>query len=68
MTELDAGSRRLDLDDDASVRRHEIADTHKEAVGIAADPDVAVEQQYRSPGSLARQRIEDRPLHDSSTT
>jgi len=63
-TELGRRSRRLELDDRATIRGQEIADTRQKSVGVAADPDVSVEQKDRGPRSLTWDRIEHRSLHD----
>jgi len=54
VTELDVDSRRLELDEDTAIGRHEVADANEQAARIAADTDVPVEEQHRRPRAFAR--------------
>ena len=55
----DAGAPRCDVDDDAAVRRDQLASALEQGHRVAADPDVAVGEQGGLPPALARHRVED---------
>ena len=67
-SQIRASSARLatpgacDLGDDTASGAEEVAQPAQQCDGVAADPDVAVEQQRRAPPSRTGEGIEDRTV------